>query len=85
MVFVNTPGIEVVPPGPAGSIPTKLVVLSLVQLYVVAPEKLIVVKTAPEQTNWLAGSAEIVGLALTVKANPGSVVTAGSLLITLII
>jgi hypothetical protein len=51
VVFVNTPGIENVPPGPAGSMPTRLVVLSLVQLKDVAvPPKLIVAKTAPEQT-----------------------------------
>jgi hypothetical protein len=50
-VFVNTPGIEVVPPGPAGSMPTKLSVLFLVQLNDVAvPPKLIVVKATPEQT-----------------------------------
>jgi hypothetical protein len=49
--FVNTPSTEDVPPGPAGSMPTRLVVLSLVQLYVVAPENIIGVKGLSEHTD----------------------------------
>jgi hypothetical protein len=48
--FVKTPSIEVVFPGPSGSMPTRSIRLVLVQLYVAAPEKLIVAKGAPVQT-----------------------------------
>ena len=66
--FISAPGMLVVPPGPAGSIPSRLVVLSLTQLKAVPPIellKLIVVIKAPEQIVWVAGKPVITGTALT--------------------
>ncbi len=57
----------VVPPGPAGSIPSRLVVLSLTQLKAVPPIellKLIVVITAPEQIVCVAGNAVTTGTSI---------------------
>jgi hypothetical protein len=68
MVDVVTPAPGSIIPGYAGSIPSKLLLGSLVQLYRVPGTVLVtvIVNAAPEQTVWLDGETVTTGVALTV-------------------
>ena len=62
----SVPGITV-PPGPAGSMPIRLELLALIQLYAVpAVPPMVIVNCEPEQVVIVFGVAVIVGVVLTV-------------------